>query len=490
MIGLELNLKELKTVGKNALLAGSLQMIFTGSIGFLIALLLGFSQLTSMYIGVALAFSSTILVIKLLSDKRDLKSLYGKITLGILLVQDLVAIFILIILSTFNPVNGSMVSLPDLALAFIKVVVLFGWVIVLSRELLPRLLNIIARSSESLFLFSLAWVFGVAALVSSPLIGFSIEIGGLLAGIALASSIESYQIITKVKPLRDFFLTIFFVTLGMDIVFTNAIATLVPILVFSAFVLFISPIIVMIILGGLKYKKRTSFFASLSLAQISEFSLIMLYLGNKIGHISSEVVSVVTFVGVITFVVSTYFIVHTNTLYRIFMPYLGIFERKNAYPENSANEIKNHIILIGANRMGEGILNALIQKKKKFVVVDFDPDIIKKLNKEKIQTFFGDISDPEIAEAVNIEKASLIISTASDPEDNLLLLKAIKSVKGPKVIVAAFDKKDARDFYKEGADYVIMPHIAGGNHLAKILVGDDHMKLIEEYREREKPYIS
>lgn len=497
MIGLELNVKELRTVGKNALVAGSVQMIFTGTLGFLIAQLLDFSQLTSIYIGIALAFSSTILVIKLLSDKRDLKSLYGKITLGILLVQDLVAIFILIILSTFTPSNGSSINFLDLSVAFLKLTVLFGWVILLSRKVLPNLLNIIARSSESLFLFSLAWVFGVAALVSSPLIGFSIEIGGLLAGIALASSIENYQIITKVKPLRDFFLTIFFVTLGMDIVFTNVSEILPAVIVFSAFVLFVSPIIVMMILGLLKYKKRTSFFTGLSLAQISEFSLIVLYLGNKIGHISVDVVSIITFVGVITFVISTYFIEHSDALYKFFMPILGIFERKNAYPENKIEGIKDHIILVGANRMGEGILNALIKKKENFVVVDFDPDIIEKLNKRsdlpagrQVQTFFGDISDPEIAEAVNVEKASLIISTASDPEDNLLLLKNLKSVKGPKIVVAAFDKQDARDFYKEGADYVVMPHIAGGNHLAKILVGDNHMQLIEEYREREKEYIA
>ena len=495
MIGLELNIKEIKIVGRNALIAGIFQIVFTAGIGGIIALFLGFSGLTAAYIGLALGFSSTILIIKLLSDKKDLKSLYGKMTVGILLVQDLAAIFILIILSGLSDATAR-IDVVGLGLVVLKIIVLFGWVIFLSREFIPRLLNVIARSSESLFLFSLAWVFGIAALVSSPIIGFSIEIGGLLAGIALATSIESYQIITKVKPLRDFFLTIFFVTLGMGIVFTNALSVLIPVFVFSAFVLLISPIIVMVILGGLKYKKRTAFFTGLSLAQISEFSLIILYLGNKIGHISANIVSIITFVGVITFVVSTYFIVHANTIYKILMPYLGIFERKNVSPETEAEELKDHIVLIGANRMGEGILNALIHKKKKFVIVDFNPDIIDKLKDRKdsfgkqIQTFFGDISDPEIAEEVNVEQASLIISTASDPEDNLLLLKAIKSAKGPKIIVVAYEKSDAKEFYKEGADYVIMPHIAGGNHLAKILVDDNHLKLIEEYREKERDYLN
>jgi len=490
MIGLELNVKELKTVGKSALLAGFFQMFFTSLAGLGISVLLGFSALTSVYIGIALAFSSTILIIKLLSDKRDLKSLYGKITVGILLVQDLVAILILILLSTFSGVAGTSIDVTQVLIALLKVIVLFGWVIFLSRNIIPRILNIIARSSESLFLFSLAWVFGIAALVSSPLIGFSIEIGGLLAGIALASSIESFQIITKVKPLRDFFLTIFFVTLGMDLAFNNISQIIFSVSVLSAFVLFVSPVIVMMILGLLKYKKRTSFMAGIALAQISEFSLIMLYLGNKIGHVPEEVLSIITFVGVITFVISTYFITNSNYLYKLLSPILGLFERKSADVEKEFVELKNHIILIGANRMGEGILNALINKNANFIVVDFDPDIIEKLNVRKIRTVFGDIADPEIALSVNVEKASLIISTASDPEDNLLLLKNIKKFKSVKVVVAAFDKSDARDFYKAGADYVIMPHIAGGNHLASILVNDNHLKLIEDYKEKEKGYIS
>lgn len=490
MIGLELNLKELKSVGRNALIAGFMQMGFTSVAGFGISLLLGFSSLTSVYVGIALAFSSTILIIKLLSDKRDLKSLYGKLTVGILLIQDLIAIFILILLSTFSGVSGTSINFFEVGIAALKVVVLFGWVIFLSREILPKILNIIARNSESLFLFSLAWVFGIAALVSSSFIGFSIEIGGLLAGIALATSIESYQIITKVKPLRDFFLTIFFVTLGMDLKLNNLSEIIVPVIVFSGFVLFISPIIIMMIFGFLKYKKRTGFMSGIALAQISEFSLIMLYLGNKIGHIPENIISIITIVGVVTFVVSTYFIIHANFIYKLLMPYLNIFERKNISPESKIEELKGHIILVGANRMGEGILNVLINKKENFVVVDFDPDIISKLKNKKIEAFFGDISDPEIAQAVNVEMASLIISTASDPEDNLLLLKSLKSKKGPKIIVAAFEKSDAKEFYKNGADYVIMPHIAGGNHLAKILVDDNHLELIEEYKNKEKNYIS
>ena len=488
MIGLELKLSELKSVGKMSAVAGVLQIVLVSSAAFLLSKFLGFSNTSAAYIGIGLAFSSTIMVIKLLSDKRDLRSLYGKMTVGILLIQDLLAIFVLIMLSTLSGTNAPFhIGISDILVVILKITVLFGWVIVLSRKVLPRILNNIARSSESLFLFSLAWAFGIAALVSSPLIGFSIEIGGLLAGLALANSIESYQIITKIKPLRDFFLTIFFVTLGMNVVFSDISRTFIPVIVLSAFVLLVSPIIVMFIMGGLGYKKRTSFFTAVALSQISEFSLIMVYLGSRIGQVSQEVVSIITFASVITFVTSTYFIMYSDNLYKFFMPYLGIFERNKTKDEKETEPITDHIILVGANRMGEGILQALLEKKEKVIVVDFDPDIIENLNKGKglpagrqVKTFFGDITDPEIQEMVNLPKASLIILTVSDPDDTLLLLKNLKHMKirKPKVIAAAFEKEDAKDFYKLGADYVIMPHIAGGHHLAEMLVNDNRLELI------------
>lgn len=490
MIGLELKVTELKSVGKSALLAGGVQILLTSFLGFFVAALLGFSATTSVYIALAMSFASTIIVIKLLSDKKDLRSLYGKLTIGILLTQDLVAIFVLIILSTMGMAGASGLNFSDILMVALKISVLFGWVIILGRTILPKLLNKIARSSESLFLFSLAWAFGLAALVSSPLIGFSIEIGGLLAGLALANSIESYQIVTKIKPLRDFFLTIFFVTLGMNIAFSQMSQIFIPVIVLSAFALVITPVIVMSILGLLKYKKRTAFFSAISLTQISEFSLVIMFLGNKLGQVPAEVVSIITFVGVITYVVSTYLITYANHLYKHFFSYLGVFERDKTKVEESPEVFSNHVVLIGANRMGEGILDALLEKGEKVIVIDFDPDIIEKLKEKNVKTYFGDIADPEIQDLAFLEKANIIISTVSDPEDTLLLLKRLKSIKGPKIIAAAYEKDDAKDFYKQGADYVIMPHIAGGHHLIELLGKENRSELLEKYKTKELPLIS
>ena len=490
MLGLEMKFKDLRSVGKVALYTGIGQIVFTSVIGFGICLLLGFSALASLYIAVALTFSSTIIVVKLLSDKKDLKSLYGKISVGFLLVQDFVAIIALIILSGFNT-GDTQISPITFLLLTLKATVIFGWVILLSKTVLPRLMNFVAKNTEILFLFSLAWAFSMAAFVSSPYIGFSIEIGGFLAGLALANTAQNIQIVSRVRSLRDFFITIFFVTLGMKMIFADFSTIFLPSVLLSLFVLIGNPIIVMIILGLMGYRSRTSFMAGLTVAQISEFSLIVIFMGNKIGHVDDSVVSLLTIVGVVTFIISTYMIMNSNYLYKKLSPILKFFERKEIHEILlPTSELKKHVVLIGANRMGESILEALLAKDEKVVVIDFDPDVIDRLKKKNIQCYFGDVADPEIQEHVNITDARLIMSTVPDVDDNLLMLQSLKRKKKDILIVVfALETDDAKALYKAGADYVVLPHLAGGRHIAKILVDEKHLELIEEYRMRDKNYL-
>lgn len=472
MVGLELKFSDLRSVGKIAVITGISQIVFTSIVGYAIALLLGFSSIAALYIAVALTFSSTVIIVKLLSDKKDLNSLYGKISVGFLLVQDFVAILILMFLSGFSQTNGAAISLADFGIVLLKGFLLFAAIIYLSRSIFPRLTDIIARSAETLFLFSIAWAFFVSALASSAPFGFSIEIGGFLAGLALANSSENFQIAARIRALRDFFITIFFVLLGMNMVFADINTIFLPALILAAFVLVGNPIIVMVIMGLLRYRKRTSFFAGLTVAQISEFSLIVVFMGNKLGHISNEVVALVTMVGVITFTLSSYMILGNNTLYRWLGRYLGIFERKDAHEEQIGKRkiFKDHVVLVGANRTGQSILDELRDSGHQVVVIDFDPDIIKNLENQNIDSFFGDITDLEIQEVAQLVSAKLVISTVTDIDDNLLLLQALKANnKRAKVIVVAQDQDEARELYKAGANYVVLPHLAGGRHIAKVI---------------------
>lgn len=474
ILGLELQFKELRSLGKTILYASILQIFLTIFLALDIAIIVGFSLISAGYIAIAITFSSTIIIVTLLSGKKDLKSLYGKISVGVLLVQDFFAIFVLMLLSTFSSTTHQALSLNSIVFVFIKAIVVGAGVIYLSKHIFPKVLHMIASSEETLFLCSLAWLFAFTSFVSSPLIGFPIEIGGFLAGVALANSFENFQIIARVRSLRDFFITIFFVILGSQMNIALIGRLLPQMLLLTVFVLFVKPLIVLSILAVMGHRKRTSFFASLNFAQLSEFSLIILFMGERLHHIDASTVSLLTVVSLVTFAISSYMILHANSLYHYLESHLSFFERKHLSDQDLQNSgvslLSDHIALIGAHRMGETILESLLSEKEHVVVVDFDPDVIFRLRQRGISCVFGDIADSEIQERLQLEKARLIISTVPDVEDNVQLLKSLRKFsKKAKTVIMAQDVHDEMLLYKAGADAVIVPHVIGGKHLAKLI---------------------
>lgn len=478
MLGLEIKIRDFSSVGKLAVVIGLGQMVSSFALGFLLSVVLGFSSLSAMYIAVALSFSSTVFVVKLLSDKKDLHSLYAKISIGILLIQDLLAILVLIFLSTLDVGQAQAFDIGEIGMAIVKAIILFGVIIFLSKNIFPKFMELFSKSSEVLFLVSIAWVFGLAAFISSPWIGFSVEIGGLLAGLALSNSLVNYQIIARAKVLRDFFIILFFVLLGVRMTFENFGSIWFAVLVMSFLVLILKPLSVMILAGLMGFRKRTSFLSGISLAQVSEFSLVIVFLGQKVGHISGDVASLITLVSIITFAVSTYMIDEGNKFYLHLGRYIFPFERQSAKNDeivqsDKFTDLKNHVVIIGGDQMGQSVIDALTELENEIVVVDFDPAIVKKLANRKIHRLFGDITDLEIQDKAQLNMARLVISTIPDIEDNTLLIKELnKENRRAKIIVMSFDVIEAKKLYKEGADYVVLPHLAGGRQLAKILEKD------------------
>lgn len=502
MVGLEIRVSDLFALGKSLLAVALGQIFITFALGFLLTSALGFSFLPAFYIAIALTFSTTVIVVKILSDKRDLHSLYAKISLVILLAQDLLAILLLMFLSGFSQQSGGGESLTQFFLIAIKGIVLFGGVWYLSINVFPKFFEVIARSSETLFLVSMAWVFGLTALVSSPYVGFSIEIGGFLAGLALANSIVNYQIIAKAKILRDFFIVIFFVLLGAQMSFVNFSQVLIPAIIISLFVLIGKPIIIMFILGFMGYRKRTSFLTGLTHSQISEFSLIIIFLGNKLGHVSGSVVSLITLVAIITFAFSSFLILRGNNLYLSFGKKINFLERKHnkkdeMVPTDGFDNLKDHVVVIGGDQMGQSILAALKDSGDEVVVIDFDPAVVKNLENslqfgeagQKVHRLFGDISDLDIQERAQIDSAKLVISTIPDVEDNILLLKELRHEnRKAKVVVMALDSHDAKLLYKANADYVILPHLEGGRQIARI-IAENSLENIAKLKQKDLEYL-
>lgn len=466
-VGLNLSPKVIKDVGKISVITGLGQVVFTTTIGFVISKLVGFSAITSLYISIALSFSSTIIIMKLLSDKKELEALYGRISIGFLIVQDIIAIIVLLAISSMNNgVDAATLAINTILTATGGILILF----VLTLCVLPGITREIAKSQEFLLLFSIGWCFAVASVFYY--LRFSIEAGALLAGITLSMSPYHYEISSKMKPLRDFFLILFFIMLGSQMVFSNLYQHAWQILIFSLFVMIVNPIIVLVLMTFFGYSKRNGFLAGLTVAQISEFSLIVVAMGVSVGHISQEILSVVTAVALITFAVSTYMIMYSNNIYNSVSGYLSIFERKGTKVDERRCESgkKHEIVLFGYNRIGFDILESLKKIRKKFIVIDYDPDVIASLSKDGFDCKYGDANDSELLGEINFCKAKMIISTIPAIDTNLLIISKVKEANGNGIIaVVSHQIDDAIRLYEAGATYVIMPHFLGGKHFSTMI---------------------
>ncbi len=474
IVGLHLSPKVIREVGKVSLITGLGQILFTSLIGFGIAKLVGFETITALYISVALTFSSTIIIMKLLSDKDALEKLYGKVSIGFLLVQDIVAITILIIVSSLSSGAGATEVIVG---TFLKGAILMAVLFPTAKYVLPRCADFFARSQEFLFVFAISWGFGLALLFSY--IGFSIEVGALIAGVMLSMTPYSYEVSSKLKVLRDFFIISFFIVLGSQMAFGDISHLLIPAIILSLFILIGNPLIVMVLMGMLGYSKKTGFMAGLTVAQISEFSLILISLGVKTGAVTQEVLSFVTIIGLTTIAGSTYMILYSDWLFARLAPILALFERKRVIDRESKQETYAHVLL-GYNRIGHSIIRAFEKLKKPFVVIDFNPDIVKQLKAAGIPAMYGDVDDTEFIEAIGLTKAALIVSTIPEIETNQLVLDVLHRSSSKAVFITnAREISDAKQLYKAGADYVIMPHFLGGEFTAN---------LIEEMKTNKRKY--
>ncbi len=479
-VGLSLNPKIIKDVGKVSLITGVGQVIFTSIVGFLISMAMGFPIVTSIYIAIALTFSSTIIITKLLSDKGDMKSLYGKISIGFLLIQDLIVIVILMIVPSIAGDFSVMSIMSEVVLkgiGFLIAIFLVGFYI------LPIITKAAAKSQEFLLLFAISWSLALASF--SYYLGLSIEIGAFLAGITLATSPYRYEISSKMRPLRDFFIILFFIMLGSQLVFTDISQYIIPILVFSAFILIGNPVIVMIVMGMLGYTKRTGFMAGLTVAQISEFSLIFVALGVSIGHVTEAVLSIVTSVGLITIAGSTYLILYADKIYPYLSKYLSVFERKGKKVDESENyqDCVYDIILFGYDRIGYDVLETFKKIKKKFLVLDYNPEIIQKLSDDGIRCEYGDADDVELLNELNLGSIKMAVSTIPKLDTNLLLISKIReSNKNAIITVVSHQIDEAMKLYDAGATYVLLPHFLGGYHVSAMIKkhGLDLSKFLEE----------
>jgi len=485
IVGLGLNPRVIKEVGKIAGYIAVCKVLLVTGIGFLLSQALGFTTTEGLYIGIALSFSSTIIILKLLTDKKEQTRLYGKVAIGYLLIEDILATLILVGVSTSG--SGE-VSVGAYAWLLLKCLALIAGLLAIRMLVLPRLHSLIAKSQEFLFLFAIGWGLGIAALFSKA--GFSLEIGALVAGVMLASLPYATEISSRLKPLRDFFIVLFFVELGSHLELAQVIDVLPHAVLFSAIVLVANPLIVMSVMGLGGYTKKTSFKAGLTGAQISEFSLILLLVAVDQGQISQEITTLVTVIAFLTIAVSTYTITYADRLYDLFEKYIRMFERKVV---SEQKEVRHHydLVLLGYQKGGHEFVRVFQQLKKSYVVVDYDPHIIDTLEDKHINFVYGDVTDMELLEELNLSHAHLVVSTVTDFQTNVFLSRWLEKENPHAVYICTADTVDeAAELYSLGAAYVMLPHYIGSEKIGAFIKKSGLKKTeFKKYREKHLAYL-
>ncbi|MFP8907612.1 cation:proton antiporter [Streptomyces atacamensis] len=472
LVGLRLDLHLVRTTGPIALATGLGQVLFTSVIGFLIALALGMDTVTALYVAVALTFSSTIIIVKLLSDKRELEQLHGRIAVGFLIVQDIVVVLVMIALTAFGQRVGSGAGMAlDIALVFAKGLGLLAGVAVLMRYVLPGLLHRVARSQDLLVLFGMAYAVSVAAL--SEWLGFSSEVGAFLAGVSLAGTPYRDALGARLVSLRDFLLLFFFLELGARLEFGEAGARIAEALVFSVFVLVGNPLIVLVIMVAMRYPVRVGFLAGLTVAQISEFSLILAALGYSLGHITGATVSLITVVGLVTIGASTYLILYSQQIYGRLERRLARFERtgaRHAGPVDGRHDAD--VVLYGLGRFGGLLADRLSRAGHRVLAVDYDPHRVARNDREGVSAVFGSAEDAHFLESLPLDRARCVVSAIPVVDTNRALLHGLRhhGYRGA-TAVTAYNRRAAEQLRAEDVDLVIEPFAAAASDAAAALDG-------------------
>lgn len=481
IIGLGLNAGVIRSLGRVSLITASVLLATVGFAGFGVSLALGFTTSTALVLGLALFFSSTIIILKVLSDNKELSRLYGQIAIGVILVDDVVATLALVVVAalssndTFTPMTFGFLAL--------KALLLGGGLALLGAFVMPRIGKLFATSQELLLLFSISWGLIVATVFHA--VGFSYEVGALFAGVSLAGLPYATEMAAKLKPLRDFFIVIFFVTLGEAFTFDAIAQSFLPALILSLVVMVGKPFVLLVTLGLQRYTKLTSFKAAIHLSQISEFSIILVMFAATSGLIQHEAVAIITLVALITIGLSTYLMKYDDQLYRLLEKPLRHFERASTNEKVHRRPLYP-VILIGYHKGGHEFLKAFREMKQRYLVVDYDPDIIDHLDAQGIRHAYGDATDEEFLEEINASHAQLVVSTMTDVTTNLALLRYIRRHNQTMSFVChANNYSEAADLYEHGASYVSLPHYIGSERVSSFIKrrGLDHTALAS-YRDK------
>ncbi|WP_395343482.1 cation:proton antiporter [Ningiella sp. W23] len=490
LVGIKLDVTLIRSIGPVSLLTGLGQVFFTSLIGYFIGIALGFDSTTSIYVAVALTFSSTIIIVKLLSDKREIDALHGQIALGFLIVQDLVVVFSMIVLAAIGMGSGQQDEPGDVVLKVaMSGVLLLGFVVLFIKYLANPLTVKLAKTPELLVVFALALATLFATI--GKLVGLGMELGGLLAGIAVASTPVKESISSRLAPLRDFLLLFFFIALGATLDLSTLGNYLFEAVIFSLFVLVGNPLIVLAIMGALGYRKRTGFLAGLTVAQISEFSLIFIAMAVSLGHIQSDILGLVTLVGIITIASSTYMITYSHTLFRWCEPALGLFEKQTSSRESAASlatKKQYDVIVFGLGRFGTSIAKHLQKAGFAVLAVDFNPDVHEQAKAIGVHSIYGDVTDAEFVAELPLQGTQWIVVTIPTHHLGLVIEDTRKTIfelskatgYSGRLAIVSHSQHETDKLKQAGIDLVLQPYSDASMRATELLLQGLAMKTSQQ----------
>ncbi|TSE21591.1 Glutathione-regulated potassium-efflux system protein KefC [Tepidimonas alkaliphilus] len=475
IVGLKLDWHQVRHIGPVALATGLGQLAFTIAGGFVLVLLLGKDVMTALYVAVALTFSSTIIIVKLLTDKRELDTLHGRIAVGFLIVQDLAVVLAMMAMSALRAPQGQEVAWGPVLLSLLgRLAVAVALVAALMRWVLPRLVAAMARSQELLLVFALAWGTALAAL--GEWAGFSMEAGAFIAGFTLASTAYREAIHARLGGVRDFLLLFFFIHMGAELDLSTLGQELPAALALSVFVLVGNPLIVMAIMGWMGYRKRTGFLAGLTVAQISEFSIVFVAMGISLGHVGVEALGLTTLVGLVTITLSTYMILYSQPMYERLAPWLGVFERRRPFrelqPDDGAGELRPEVVIFGLGRYGVELLRQLHARGVRVLGVDHDPEAVRHLQRAGLPVLYGDAENVDFIEGLPLSGVRWVVVTLPLAASVRALLHALRQAGyDGQVAVTVRDAETGAALRGHRVGWVLRPFEDGAAHAAERLHG-------------------
>lgn len=473
LVGLKLDVRILRTIGPVAVVAGSVQMVLTAIPAFLIARGFGIDVTGALYTSAAVMFSSTVVVIKLLSDRREVGALHGQIAIGILILQDIVALVLISAVGMAGPSSG---VAQDLGTRLVALFSLAGgaavalWVA--SRHVFPPLLMSLSRSTEAMLLFAIALAVGLGAL--GEYFGLSKEVGSFLAGLSLAPTRFREAITARLTGLRDFLLLFFFIDFGTNLELAGLREQLPPAIALSVLVLVGKPLTTMAVSGAMCYRKRTGMLVGLSLSQVSEFSLILCAAAMAQGHIGRDVMGIITLVALLTITASTFLMQYSGAIYQALSARLRALERPVRHPEDigaeDGTDTRPRVVLFGLGSYGGAIGRRLVEYGYRVLGVDFDPAAVEAWLKDGLPARYGDADDPELLASLPIGTADWVVCTAPGRETNTMLLRELRRMgyKG-RVALSARLGIDAEPLKEENPDLLLNPNADAAVEAAQLI---------------------